>query len=486
MDLHNWVLANFPTSPEDATATFAPVMAFAQALDAITGGLSSALDLLRDVMDTDTGSYSQTEGFTLFQDRVGWLMEGIDTVLDAFLTWVVSGETGWLDTAAAFAGAVGAVFDVLSQALGVFGTLTDEDIPSLDQINAFIDAVLNLFGSFTGALLTAGGDIGDAVAGAGAIVWGMPTYLPDGAVVGGWGSGIGVAFAGALANYNMTGDVSAFAASAQSLMTAALGGGSTLESRLWGLGGGSGEDYAYALAYYSGLSYYAGILATRASSALNPQLGDGSALSGTMGGWGEGLSGGMTGGLIAYMASSAAAGDMITMASNLWWAVQNAIFNGSDPLNQLMMDAGWGVGQNLVFGIANGMNNWTGTMVTAIDQAVAYIVDYIINQINSNLGIASPSTVFAEIGHFIPLGLAVGIEDGIPAVRSAAAELFAAVGEYTGGQDWRIQPSTVAVTQRQRVEVVVSGDVSVGGERLSVAQREDIAQVIIQRLRSRG
>ena len=486
MDLHNWVLANFPTSPEDATATFAPVMAFAQALDAITGGLSSALDLLRDVMDTDTGSYSQTEGFTLFQDRVGWLMEGIDTVLDAFLTWVVSGETGWLDTAAAFAGAVGAVFDVLSQALGVFGTLTDEDIPSLDQINAFIDAVLNLFGSFTGALLTAGGDIGDAVAGAGAIVWGMPTYLPDGAVVGGWGSGIGAAFAGALASYEMTGDVAAFAASAQSLMTAALGGGSTLESRLWGLGGGSGEDYAYALAYYSGLSYYAGILATRASSALNPQLGDGSALSGTMGGWGEGLSGGMTGGLIAYMASSAAAGDMITMASNLWWAVQNAIFNGSDPLNQLMMDAGWGVGQNLVFGIANGMNNWTGTMVTAIDQAVAYIVDYIINQINSNLGIASPSTVFAEIGHFIPLGLAVGIEDGIPAVRSAAAELFAAVGEYTDGQDWRIQPSTVAVTQRQRVEVVVSGDVSVGGERLSVAQREDIAQVIIQRLRARG
>ena len=39
---------------------------------------------------------------------------------------------------------------------------------------------------------------------------------------------------------------------------------------------------------------------------------------------------------------------------------------------------------------------------------------------------------------------------------------------------------------QQRVEVVVSGDVSVGGERLSVAQREDIAQVIIQRLRSRG
>lgn len=77
-------------------------------------------------------------------------------------------------------------------------------------------------------------------------------------------------------------------------------------------------------------------------------------------------------------------------------------------------------GADLIRGLWDGINS----MKDWIGQKVGGFVDSLTGNFKSLLGIHSPSRVFRdEIGKFLPMGLAVGIERNIGAVRAAADEM---------------------------------------------------------------
>ncbi|GIN51124.1 phage tail tape measure protein [Bacillus paralicheniformis] len=77
-------------------------------------------------------------------------------------------------------------------------------------------------------------------------------------------------------------------------------------------------------------------------------------------------------------------------------------------------------GADLIRGLWDGINS----MKDWIGQKVGGFVDSLTGNFKSLLGIHSPSRVFRdEIGKFLPMGLAVGIERNIGAVRAAANEM---------------------------------------------------------------
>lgn len=77
-------------------------------------------------------------------------------------------------------------------------------------------------------------------------------------------------------------------------------------------------------------------------------------------------------------------------------------------------------GADLIRGLWDGINS----MKDWIGQKVGGFVDSLTGNFKSLLGIHSPSRVFRdEIGKFLPMGLAVGIERNIDAVRAAANEM---------------------------------------------------------------
>ena len=88
------------------------------------------------------------------------------------------------------------------------------------------------------------------------------------------------------------------------------------------------------------------------------------------------------------------------------------------------------VGKDIVEGLKEGIKN-------AWDSLTGWIGDLCKNLIKGfqdNLDMHSPSKVFRdEVGHWIPLGIAEGIEDGIGAINSAVADMTMAVSPAAMG-----------------------------------------------------
>lgn len=90
----------------------------------------------------------------------------------------------------------------------------------------------------------------------------------------------------------------------------------------------------------------------------------------------------------------------------------------------------YNVGSSILEGLWNGLKsaaNWVK------DKIIGLIKDIIPGPIKSILGISSPSKVAAELGRWVPLGLAQGIEDTSAAVSRASAELAGLVASGIGG-----------------------------------------------------
>ena len=84
----------------------------------------------------------------------------------------------------------------------------------------------------------------------------------------------------------------------------------------------------------------------------------------------------------------------------------------------------WGhIGENIVQGLANGIKNTWGALVSGVKDLVSGMVGTVKNL----LGIHSPSKVFDEIGLNLCRGLAQGIQSGTPAADKAAKQLVASV-----------------------------------------------------------
>ena len=83
-----------------------------------------------------------------------------------------------------------------------------------------------------------------------------------------------------------------------------------------------------------------------------------------------------------------------------------------------------GIGTGIVDGIVGGINSFTAKVRGTVEDLANSLPGWV----KKILGIASPSTVFAEIGEELTNGLAGGIQEGTSTVESAIIDLAAAIG----------------------------------------------------------
>lgn len=117
----------------------------------------------------------------------------------------------------------------------------------------------------------------------------------------------------------------------------------------------------------------------------------------------------------------------------------------------------WRIGADIINGLWDGIEAAFDRMLNWIKRAIRSIP----NAFKKILGIASPSKVFAEIGKWIPEGLALGIERNMNAVYDASdvmadATTFAPAVPSTGGSAGNyFTDSSGQVTQSTSVEINV-------------------------------
>lgn len=128
-------------------------------------------------------------------------------------------------------------------------------------------------------------------------------------------------------------------------------------------------------------------------------------------------------------------GGIVSNAQTTWGNLQTATLNKFSALQQNVMKA-WtnlrtnlnnvqwnNVGHNLVAGLNNGVAGaWGGFMSN-----VSNMVNNLIRRIRNLFGIHSPSTVFAEIGEYLDMGLEKGMNYGKRSLLSTAKNIATAV-----------------------------------------------------------
>lgn len=93
----------------------------------------------------------------------------------------------------------------------------------------------------------------------------------------------------------------------------------------------------------------------------------------------------------------------------------------------------WSAGKDLLTGLWNGISGAAGWLMGKIGSFFGSLLP---GWVKDMLGIHSPSKVFAELGKFIPQGLAAGIEGGLGAVSIASAKMATvAAGAAQSGLD---------------------------------------------------
>lgn len=93
---------------------------------------------------------------------------------------------------------------------------------------------------------------------------------------------------------------------------------------------------------------------------------------------------------------------LIEAAIQLFMAIVDAI----PQIVGALVDALWTLGEDMIQGLVDGLQN----MGSAVMDAIGGIVDGAVGWAKDLLGIASPSKVFREIGEFVGEGMALGIE----------------------------------------------------------------------------
>jgi len=137
------------------------VSRFSQALQDLTGGLSSALSLFDGLASlddrmidwlTNAGAGTGTDTGTAMQ-TLGYLFMAIVETLQRFHTEVVlQSGTNWIPTAQAFHAAMSSVIGILQSALTLFTNLGTSGMPSTALIEAFVQAIMQVFTTFNTGL----------------------------------------------------------------------------------------------------------------------------------------------------------------------------------------------------------------------------------------------------------------------------------------------------------------------------------------------
>lgn len=104
------------------------------------------------------------------------------------------------------------------------------------------------------------------------------------------------------------------------------------------------------------------------------------------------------------------------------WEIMNSLYNVLGGVNSLKLL--WNIGKSLVQGIWEGIQSNVDWFTSRVNSFFSNIVD----TVKSSLGIHSPSKLFAdEIGKNIPLGVGLGIENAMPALKRQLAGAMAAL-----------------------------------------------------------
>lgn len=125
----------------------------------------------------------------------------------------------------------------------------------------------------------------------------------------------------------------------------------------------------------------------------------------------------------AYKAAEKSLGNMRDESSR---QIQNIISDvaGKSPSLQEAYDI---LGGYAAAGFANGLTR--PEKLADIDSAAQRMVDAAYQSVKAAAGIHSPSRLFADLGGYIPQGMARGISGGMAAVSAAAADMISAAGE---------------------------------------------------------
>jgi TP901 family phage tail tape measure protein len=99
------------------------------------------------------------------------------------------------------------------------------------------------------------------------------------------------------------------------------------------------------------------------------------------------------------------------------------------------------IGRDLIAGIQQGMGQAVGGF---LDWLRTNVVERIPQEVRRLLGIASPSQVFVEIGGQIIAGLVKGLQDRLPSLQGALSGIGGAISGALGGSGWAQKAMTAA------------------------------------------
>jgi hypothetical protein len=147
-------------------------------------------------------------------------------------------------------------------------------------------------------------------------------------------------------------------------------------------------------------------------------------------------------------------------------SMQSSLQSAASSTGAAVANSMYGAGINSAKGLVKGLQS----QEKAIEAQMLKIAKSMQSAIKKALGIRSPSTVFADLGQFIPQGLAQGIEAGTHHATRAVSTMagaVAATGLGAGGLGAAGRGGTVI---NQTVNVTVEGTVIAEQQLISVVQ----------------
>jgi len=443
--LNQWVVATYPMTVEEAQTAFGPVTAFGNAMSAVFGGLTAGLDLFKGL-----------QGYIgLLNSRIESFLGSVTYTYGLVEEYALGpGVQDGLEATSAFATAVGVVVGAIGQALSVFGQLTDGTSSDLEVFKRrMADVIERMSGTLTAfdEYVVAERDA---------------TWIP-----------IATDFSAAVMS------VLDVLQRALDLFVALDEHGLPSMAQLQDL-----IDYTLQLfATFTAGLFGAGTDVEGAGGAIIGAIigiEDGLPDHDTTATWGAGIGTGITDGLYWAAVTASMMPHYVYMTTDTLLALLTTAFGYSSQTRQTTYGFGVAIGQDLVRGISWGVDPNGGlglAYLGALNTAIHSLTAYIEAAVRDELGIASPSRLMADLALNIPLGMAQGIEAGIPDVARATAQL-ADLAAVAGGQ---FSSGRFEVDSRREVIVRFEGEAG-GGVPLDAQQFNDLKRAIIYQIQLGG
>lgn len=481
--IRDWVRDNLTPLQMDL------IQRFAQALQTIVSSLTAAMDLFRQLADPDNqGAYTAS---LEFEQRVSALMQAIYGAFHAFHENIVlNAQLEWILHAQQFMTAMNTIFGTLNTALQLFVQLNQNGLPDPELIQAFINAILDLFDQLQEGLEGSAANTqtnSEALAG---ILGGFPenvnnpennnlyleatqqlmNSLIDGLVevfdvLNLFSIGLGSYFNSLPSLIDPSGIllaaqdiVSAFmyglAAGAlpenlnpviDAIMTAIVNafGAASFMAAMWQAGYGAVYQVSLGMrgtGATEAINYAAGVVA----SYVTTVLGSNSVL-GNMWSAGFNLANAVALGL------SSATGTQNAYAAISYSANQAVLYAYNTLVSSDTYGLMWWAGFHMDEGIAQGLEYGSSNVIY---DAVIALINAIIGGLQSGLQLGSPSRRGMQMGYWLSEGIAIGITSGIGLIDYAIEDMMYAMT----GSRYPIFDNGFELHTRKEIDIKVTVD----------------------------